>query len=63
MRSAANFAPTSLGARIQQGIVDLVASGEVRPVVGKVVAFDEIPAALAAMIGRDTVGRVIARLW
>lgn len=59
----ANFAPTSLGARIQQGIVDLVAAGTVRPVVGKVVGFEEIPAALAAMIGRDTVGRVVARLW
>jgi NADPH2:quinone reductase len=59
----ANFAPTSLGAQIQQGIVDLVAAGTVRPVVGKVVGFDEIPAALAAMIGRDTVGRVVARLW
>ena len=59
----ANFAPTSLGAQIQQGIVDLVAAGTVRPVVGKVVAFEEIPAALASMIGRDTVGRVVARLW
>lgn len=59
----ANFAPTSLGARIQQGIVDLVAAGVVHPVIGKVVGFEEIPAALAAMIGRDTVGRVVARLW
>ncbi len=59
----ANFAPTSLGAQIQQGIVDLVAAGTVRPVVGKVAGFEEIPAALASMIGRDTVGRVVARLW
>ena len=44
-------------------IVALVEQGAVRPVVGKVVAFEELPAALAAMIHRDTVGRVVARLW
>jgi NADPH:quinone reductase len=59
----ANFAPASLGARIQREIVDLVAAGTVRPVVGRVVDFVDIPAALAAMINRDTVGRIVGRLW
>jgi NADPH2:quinone reductase len=56
----ANFAPTSLGASIQQQVNDLVISGELRPVVGSVVPFDEIPKALAAMQNRETVGRVVA---
>jgi NADPH2:quinone reductase len=59
----ANFAPASLGARINQQIVDLVLSGSVRAVVGSVVEFDEIPDALVAMANRDTVGRVVAKLY
>jgi NADPH:quinone reductase len=56
----ANFAPTSLGARINQQIVDLVLAGAITPVVGSVVGFDEIPGALAALANRETVGRVVA---
>jgi NADPH2:quinone reductase len=56
----ANFAPTSLGARINQQIVDLVLAGAIRPVVGSVVDFDDIPAALASMANRETVGRIVA---
>ncbi len=59
----ANFAPTSLGVRIQSEIVGLVQAGAVKPVVGRVVEFDELPTALAAMINRDTVGRVVGKLW
>ena len=36
---------------------------QVRPVIGRVVAFEEIPAAIEAMARRETVGRTIARLW
>jgi NADPH2:quinone reductase len=56
----ANFAPTSLGVRIQQQINDLVLAGTIRPVIGSVVAFEDIPAALQAMADRKTTGRVIA---
>jgi NADPH2:quinone reductase len=56
----ANFAPTSLGARINQQIVDLVLAGTIRPVVGSVVDFADIPTALEAMANRETTGRVIA---
>jgi NADPH2:quinone reductase len=59
----ANFAPSSLGRRIQQEIVQLVLDGAVKPVVGSVVSFADIPAALTAMANRDTVGRVVARLY
>jgi NADPH2:quinone reductase len=58
----ANFPPASLGARIHGQIIDLVLAGAVRAVVGSVVSFDEIPAALVAMSERRTVGRVVAVL-
>jgi NADPH2:quinone reductase len=56
----ANFAPSSLGVHIQQQIVDLVLAGAIEPVIGSVVAFEDAPAALAAMANRETVGRVVA---
>jgi NADPH2:quinone reductase len=56
----ANFAPTSLGAHIQQQINELVLAGTIRPIIGSVVRFEEIPNALQAMADRETVGRVIA---
>ena len=55
-----NFASGELGARINREIVDLVLAGDVRPVIGKVVGFDDLPAAMEAMAERETVGRVIA---
>jgi NADPH2:quinone reductase len=55
-----NFAPTELGARINAEIVDLVLAGAVKPVVGNVVGFDDLPAAIEAMGDRGTVGRVVA---
>ena len=57
-----NFAPAALGASVMEKVVDLVVSGAVRPVVGKVVGFEEIPAAIDAMARRQTVGRTIALL-
>jgi len=55
-----NFASAELGARIMTEIVDLVLAGAVKPVVGKVVGFGKLPAAMEAMANRETVGRVIA---
>jgi NADPH2:quinone reductase len=55
-----NFAAGELGARIAAEIVDLVLAGAVKPVVGKVVGFDALPAAMEAMANRETVGRVVA---
>jgi NADPH2:quinone reductase len=57
-----NFVSNQLGAKITQEIVALVASGAVRPVIGKVIGFEEIPAALEAMAARKTTGRTIAQL-
>ncbi len=33
-----------------------------KPVVGKVVGFDDLPAAIEAMANRETVGHVVALL-
>jgi NADPH2:quinone reductase len=55
-----NFASGELGARIAKEIQELVLAGAVKPVVGKVVGFDDLPAAMEAMANRETVGRVVA---
>jgi NADPH2:quinone reductase len=55
-----NFLARELGERITQSVIDLVLARRVRPVVGSVVDFDDIPAAITAMANRETVGRTIA---
>lgn len=57
-----NFPPASLGREIHDRIIDLVLAGAVRPTVGAVVPFEEIPTALTALANRETVGRVVAML-
>jgi NADPH:quinone reductase len=57
-----NFASGDLGARIMQEIIDLVDSGSVHAVVGAVVDFDDIPAAITAMANRETIGRTVVLL-
>ena len=57
-----NFVPAELGTRIMREIVDLVEAGKVKPVIGSVIGFDEIPAAIEAMANRETVGRTIVVL-
>lgn len=54
-----NIAPRELGVRINNEIIDLVRSGQVRPVVGQTVGFDELPAAVQAMAARKTTGRTV----
>ncbi|HZP31206.1 MAG TPA: zinc-binding dehydrogenase [Acidimicrobiia bacterium] len=55
-----NFATRELGQRIHDAVLDLVRAGKVRPVIGRVCTFDEIPAAITALAARRTTGRVIA---
>jgi NADPH2:quinone reductase len=54
-----NFLSRELGEQMTASIVDLVLAGKVRPVVGSVVRFDELPAAIDAMADRRTTGRTI----
>ncbi len=57
-----NFASQELGERIMRHIVELVLAREVKPVIGQVVGFDDVPAAIDAMANRDTVGRTVVML-
>jgi len=54
-----NFMSRQLGQQITDSVVELVRSKRVRPVVGQVVGFDDIPAAIDAMAKRETSGRTI----
>jgi NADPH:quinone reductase len=58
-----NFVPEALGTRIQREVVELVADGRVRAVVGEVADFADVPAAVERLANRETVGRTIVRLW
>jgi NADPH2:quinone reductase len=57
-----NFCPSALGSRIMAGIVDLVREGKVKPVIGEIVDFKDLPSAIARMRDRQTTGRVLATL-
>lgn len=58
-----NLAPDRLGVEITRTIVEMVKAGRIRPVVGRVVEFEDVPAACEAMGNRETVGRTIVKLW
>jgi NADPH2:quinone reductase len=58
-----NLAPSPLGERITREICELVLTKRVKPVIGSVVEFEEIPAAIEALANRQTVGRTIVKLY
>jgi NADPH2:quinone reductase len=54
-----NFLSRELGETITRSVVELVLANKVRPVIGSVVGFDDIPGAITAMANRETIGRTI----
>ena len=54
-----NFVSSELGAQINREIVALVEQGAVKPVIGAIVDFDALPAAMEAMANRQSTGRTI----
>lgn len=54
-----NLLPTELGTSITAEVVERIEAGRVRPVVGDVAAFEDLPAALQAMADRRTTGRTV----
>ncbi len=58
-----NFVPATLGQTINDEIIDLVRKEKIAPVVGKVVDFADVPAAIEDMGNRLTVGRSIVKLF
>jgi NADPH2:quinone reductase len=57
-----NFASDELGARIMRDVNELVLAQKIKPVVGRVVGFEEVPAAVHAMANRQTIGRTVVIL-
>jgi NADPH2:quinone reductase len=57
-----NFMPRQLGQHITDSVVELVRTKRVHPVIGQVVPFEDIPAAITAMANRETTGRTIVTL-
>jgi NADPH2:quinone reductase len=61
-RAGFNPLPRAVGQEIHDDLLDLLRRGRIRPVVGKVISFGEIPAALEDLEGRRTVGKTVARI-
>jgi NADPH:quinone reductase len=57
-----NFVPAALGAEIMGKIIDLARVKKVKPVVGEVIGFNDIPRAIERMEHRETIGRVVVML-
>ncbi len=57
-----NFASSELGAQINREIVALVEQGAIKAVIGDVVDFEALPAAMEAMANRRSTGRTIVLL-
>lgn len=51
--------PRAVGEAVQAHLLELLAAGQIRPLVGSVVPFDALPGALEEMEDRTTVGRVV----
>jgi NADPH:quinone reductase len=61
-RAGFNPFPKAVGQEIHDDLLNLLQRGKIRPVVGKVVSFTEIPAALEDLEARRTVGKTVARI-
>jgi NADPH:quinone reductase len=57
--SGFNITPRSVGDRIQARLVGLLGAGRIHPVIGKTVAFADLPLALEEMEERRTIGRIV----
>jgi NADPH2:quinone reductase len=56
-----NLFPRSTGLRVHAQLLELLAAGRIRPVVGRTAAYSELPAELERMEARRTIGRTILR--
>jgi NADPH2:quinone reductase len=62
MTNGFNFPAHRDGEALHAALLDMIEAGTVRPIVGQRVAFEDLPAALAAMEDRETVGRTVVTL-
>ena len=54
-----NPPPADLGERVQADLLQLLAAGKIRPIVGSISPFEQLPQALEDMESRSTVGRLV----
>ena len=54
--------PREVGEATHAHLLELLAAGEIRPVIGNEVAFEDVPGALEALERRETTGRTVVRL-
>jgi NADPH2:quinone reductase len=54
--------PPSVGVEVHEALQALVTAGRIRPVVGRTIAMDEVPAALEDHENRRTSGRTVVRV-
>ena len=48
-----------VGRQVQNHLLELLAAGAIRPIIGRTVPFEEVAQALEGMESRQTVGRVV----
>jgi NADPH:quinone reductase len=60
--SGFNPTPPQVGDAVQAHLVELLRAGQIRPVVSRVVPFEELPAALGEMEARTTMGRIVVQI-
>lgn len=56
---AVNLLPRALGESIQRELLGLLAAGRIRPIVGRVAKYTELPAELELLASRATLGRSV----
>jgi len=61
-RFGINGFPPEVGQRVHEHLLELVAAGTIRPVVGRTIALDEVASALADHAARRTSGRTVVEL-
>jgi NADPH2:quinone reductase len=61
-RFGINPFPPEVGDRVHAALLDLVASGDIRPTVGRRVGFDEVAGALEDHAARRTTGRTVVEI-
>jgi NADPH:quinone reductase-like Zn-dependent oxidoreductase len=54
-----NGPPAEVGKRVQAALLELLAAGKIRPIVGSTTPFDALPEALEDMEARTTIGRIV----
>jgi NADPH2:quinone reductase len=54
-----NLLPRALGERIQSELVEKLAAGRIRPIVGRRARWTELPAELERLASRSTLGRIV----